>query len=162
MVAIMRLRPLLTAALTAALVVPAAADGAARLSLKVADKHAAKAAKSTARTYSDDGVRVASFDLAACERAARLRADCEVTYELTDGSACDDVLHVTRGRRGKITVKADSGSSANRVFDDCTEPENEDAEELDVPEEGADDDLEGSLPVSVGAASDDDDFPELD
>ena len=158
----MRLRQLLIVAATAALLVPAAADGASRLTMKAANKAAAKSAKTTARTFSDDGVRVSSFDLADCERDTRLRADCEVTYELTDGSTCDDVIHVSRGRRGKVTAKAASGAGAAQAFDDCTAPEDDSAEELDVAEDEVDPELEGSLPISQGPAGDDDDFAELD
>jgi hypothetical protein len=119
-----------------------------------------------ARTYADDGVRVASYDLARCERETRRRAGCEVTYVLTDGSECDDTIHVTLSKRGKVTARADSGRGRNRVFEDCAEPpEPADEGELD---EGQDDELdvidaladegesEGDLPVAEGPASEED------
>jgi hypothetical protein len=120
-------RLLLAVAAAGTLLVPAAADGAARLSLKVADKEAKKAAAVVAKTYADEeGTRIQQFTLDRCERDGRRRADCEVTYLFVDGSECDDTIHVRIATRGKkVSVTHDSGPANDRVFEDCTMPEDD-------------------------------------
>jgi hypothetical protein len=152
--------------LSGTLLVPAAADGAAkRLTMKVADKHAKKAAKSVAKTFVDEGVRVEEYTLDRCERDTRRRADCEVLYVLTDGSECDDTIHVRLGTRGRVAVTHDSGTARNRAFDDCTEPE--DADDLAEGEgEGEDeeflDDADlGDLPADDGEVVGEEEFGDL-
>jgi hypothetical protein len=152
-------RLLIAAALSGALLVPAAAEGAARLTMKVADKHAKKAAQTVAKTFSDEGVRVEDFMLDRCRRDTRKRADCEVTYVLTDGSECDDTIHVRLGARGRVTVTHDSGTARNRAFEDCTEPE--DADDLGEGEEPLDDAEFADLPADAGEPLGDEELGEL-
>ncbi|TML98054.1 MAG: hypothetical protein E6G10_23570 [Actinobacteria bacterium] len=118
-----RLLLTLTAIGAAALPV-AGADAASRLSLRVANKAADKAAAEVVDTYTDDSdATIDSYDLSPCERDTRRRADCDVTYVFDDGTECDDTIHVRLAARGRIKVTADSDDAGDHVFDDCTEPD---------------------------------------
>jgi hypothetical protein len=122
-------RPLALLAVAGALLVPAAAQaGPARfLSVKSAERAADRAAGAIAETWEDaDGVYIEDYEIDGCERDGRRRADCEVIFYLDDGAECYDTLHVRAPRRGKLVVAADSDRGAERVFEDCTEPLDED------------------------------------
>jgi hypothetical protein len=146
-----RLLPILAAIVAAALPV-AGADAASRLSLRAANKAAAKSAANVVDTYEgDEGAAIDSFDLAPCERDTRRRADCDVTYVFDDGTECDDTIHVRLGARGRIKVTADSDDNGDHVFDDCTDPEG-DAGIDETLDEG---DLGGDVPADEQPAGDD-------
>jgi hypothetical protein len=147
-----RLLPILAAIGAAALPV-AGADAASRLSLRAANKAAAKSAADVVDTYEgDEGETIDSFDLAPCERDTRRRADCDVTYTLDDGTECDDTIHVRLGARGRIKVTADSDDAGDHVFEDCTDPEGDagDDEGLDEGDLGG-----GDTPADEQPAGDD-------
>src|SRR3954463_16001358 len=121
-------RLLLTLAAVAAVALPVAgADAASRLSLRVADKAAPKSAAHVVAGYEDPdgGASIESFDLSPCDRDARRRADCDVTYVFDDGTECDDTIHVRLGARNRVKVTADSDDTGDHVFEDCTEPEDD-------------------------------------
>src|SRR4051812_38394793 len=142
-------RLLLTLAAVAALALPVAgADAASRLSLRAANKAAQKSADTVVKTYEDPegGAAIESFDLAACDRDTRRRADCGVTYVFDDGTECDDTIHVRLGPRNRVKVPADSDDAGDHVFEDCTEPEPED----DVVGEDAGDDESAPIDEPVG------------
>src|SRR3954447_17713154 len=144
-------RPLLTLAAAAAVALPVAgADAASRLSLRVANKAAQKSAENVVRTYEDPegGAAIQSFDLAACDRDTRRRADCDVTYVFDDGTECDETIHVRLGARNRVKVTADSDDTGDHVFEDCTEPD--DATTGEGP--GVDDAGDDVTPVDDPAA----------
>src|SRR3954463_11145460 len=135
-------RLLLTLAAAAAVALPVAgADAASRLSLRVANKAAQKSAENVVRTYEDPegGAAIESFDLAACDRDTRRRADCDVTYVFDDGTACDDTIHVRLGARNRVKVTADSDDAGDHVFEDCTDPEGDATADLGADYPGVDD-----------------------
>src|SRR3954468_18074217 len=133
-------RLLLTLAAAAAVALPVAgADAASRLSLRVAYKAAQKSADNVVRTYEDPegGAAIQSFDLAACDRDTRRRADCDVTYVFDDGTECDDTIHVRLGARNRVKVTADSDDTGDHVFEDCTDPEDDTSGEDPGVDDGA-------------------------
>src|SRR5207244_7177917 len=95
-----------------------------RLTLHAADKAAQDEAAAIADDYGDDAdTTIDDFDLAPCERDTRRRADCDVTYVMSDGSECDDTIHVRLSARGRIRVTSDSDDGDTQTFDDCTAPD---------------------------------------
>src|SRR4051794_7801125 len=137
-------RLLITFAAVAAVALPTAgADAASRLSLRIANKTAKKSAANVAKTYSDDAdTTIDSYDLSPCDRTGRRKADCDVTYVLSDGSECDDTIHVRMTVKGRVQVTADSDDDGNtHTFDDCTDPSDDGA---------ADDGAVDDAPVDAG------------
>jgi hypothetical protein len=134
-------RLLLTLAAIGAVALPTAgADAASRLSLRIANKAAQKSAASVAKTYSDeDDTSIDSYELSPCDRDGRRRADCDVTYSLSDGSQCDDTIHVRLGAKGRVKVTADSDDAGDHVFDDCTEPDDAGSDDPSADDGSTDD-----------------------
>jgi hypothetical protein len=143
-------------AAVAAVALPAAgADAASRLSLRVANKAAQKSAAGVVKTYEDPdgGAAIESFDLAPCDRDARRRADCDVTYVFDDGTECDDTIHVRLGAHNRIRATADSDDAGDHVFEDCTDPA-DDATGEDVGDDGSVDEpapVDEQLPADDGS-----------
>src|SRR3954452_2887438 len=151
------------AAVAAVALPPAGADAASRLSLRIANKTAKKSAANVAKTYSDDAdTTIDSYDLSPCDRTGRRKADCDVTYVLSDGSECDDTIHVRMTGKGRVKVTADSDDDgATHAFDDCTDPDDPGSDD-GSPDDGSVDDgapaagaLDGSSGDARGAPSDD-------
>src|SRR3954453_1800922 len=144
-------RLLLIFAAVAAVALPVAgADAASRLSLRVANKAAQKSASNVVTTYEDPdgGAAIESFDLAPCDRDARRRADCDVTYVFDDGTECDDTIHVRLGARNRVKVTADSDDAGDHVFEDCTDPGDDATDALGADDPGADDAAAADEPLA--------------
>ncbi|MFL5900869.1 MAG: hypothetical protein ACJ75S_06685 [Solirubrobacterales bacterium] len=153
-------RLLITFAAVAAVALPTAgAEAASRLSLRIANKAAQKSAANVAKTYSDDlDTTIDSYDLSPCDRAGRRKADCDVTYVLSDGSQCDDTIHIRTSVKGRLKVTADSDDDGGtHTFDDCTDPSDPGTDDGSVDDGTADDPSAdpGSLDGSAGGSTDD-------
>jgi hypothetical protein len=157
-------RLLITFAAFAAVALPTAgADAASRLSLRIADKTAKKSAASVAKTYTDDlDTTVGSYDLSPCDRTGRRKADCDVTYVLSDGSECDDTIHIRMNVKGRLKVTADSDDDGGtHTFDNCTDPSDPGTDNGSVDDGTADDpsadpgSVDGSTDGSTGDGSSD-------
>ena len=153
-------RLLITFAAVAAVALPTAgADAASRLSLRIANKAAKKSAANVAKTYSDDAdTTIDSYDLSPCDRAGRRKADCDVTYVLSDGSECDDTIHVRVSVKGRVQVTADSDDDGGtHTFDDCTDPSDPGTGDGSVDDGSVDDGStdHGSLDGSTDGSSGD-------
>src|SRR3954462_1694963 len=147
-------RLLLTLAAAAAVALPVAgADAASRLSLRVADKAAQKSAANVVAGYEDPdgGASIESFDLSPCDRDARRRADCDVTYVFDDGTECDDTIHVRLGARNRVRVTADSDDAGDHGFEGCTAPRGDATDDLGADDPGVDD----AAPADESLAGDD-------
>jgi hypothetical protein len=58
--------------------------------------------------YAEDATNAPNYmlryELDACDRTSRVRAECEVTYALADGDLCDDTIIARTTRRGLLRV----------------------------------------------------------
>src|SRR3954447_22336997 len=135
----MRLHRIIVPAALALAVFPAAAAGSSRLALRVADRAADKTASHIADTWQgDDGSKIDDYDLDACDRDSRRAADCDVTYVLDDGTECDDTIHVTLSRKGRVLVESDSDDGDTQTFEDCLAPEDDPAGDPGTDDGGGD------------------------
>jgi hypothetical protein len=55
-------------------------------------------------SHDETPVYIASYELDACDRVSAARAECEVTYDLTDGDRCDDTIVIRTTRRDLLRV----------------------------------------------------------
>jgi hypothetical protein len=141
----MRLHRIIAPAALALAVFPAAAVGSPRLTLRAADRAADKTASTIADTWQgEDGSKIDDYDLSDCDRASRRAADCDVTYVLDDGTECDDTIHVTLNRKGRVRVESDSDDGDTQTFDDCLAPEDDPA----ATDDGTDDGSGGDDPAT--------------
>lgn len=49
-------------------------------------------------------VYIADYEIDPCERDSRSRAECDVTYMLSDGDLCDTTIKVRTTRRDRLAV----------------------------------------------------------
>jgi hypothetical protein len=142
-------RLLITIAAIGAVALPTAgAEAASRLSLRAANKAATKEANVVKKGYSDeDGLTVTSFDLSPCDRDGRRRAECDVTYTLSDGEECDDTITVRLGSRNRVKTVSDSEDAGDYVFDDCTDPADDSgADDPSIDDGSSDETTSGDFP----------------
>jgi len=150
-------RLLITLAAIGAVALPTAgAEAASRLSLHVANKAAQKEAAVVQKDYTDDSdTTITSFDLSPCDRDSRRKAECDVTYTLSDGSECDDTITV-RLAGHRVKTVSDSEDAGDYVFDDCTDPTDDSGADDPSIDDGSTDDTGSSdFPVDGGSS----DFP---
>ena len=155
-------RLLITLAAIGAVALPTAgAEAASRLSLRVANKAAQKEAAVVQKDYTDDAdTTIDSFDLSPCDRDSRRKAECDVTYTLSDGSECDDTITVRVGARSRVKVTSDSEDAGDYVFDDCTDPTDDSgADDPSIDDGSTDETTSGDLPSDSGSVGD---FPGAD